>query len=349
MFWSPRLASAEVFDLDDAAPWLTVGRSPVRFSRGWDAFVVADSSCVRVNARGVYAKPSHWTPRDLGPPWSSVPCAPGSRGGLCESRTGVAFPDASALGPPLYNASGAWGGMSCSRALDGRVLDVEYGYDVTACDVLDDGGDVAYCGRALYFARTGLAEGVYWAVCLVAVFVVRSLSYLVVNKLGAKASGEATGGSSDLLTVAACVAVIPMSLVPHGDALFITVEEALFFDAVCAYAGLYAALFVVHRYAGGTDDPPVYNLIAATLQIIACRLYLSADTPYNPVITWAVATRALVKLRSAGWGTWILALTAWADAVLLSLMCAYSFGHDRLYLVAVFVLSACTSDALVGN
>jgi hypothetical protein len=256
----------------------------------------------------------------------------------------LAFPDQQV---PAYNASNAWGGLSCSRSDDGRVLDSDYGYDVSACDVLDSGGDAVLCGRNFSFSRTGLAEPVYWLLCLIAVFVVRSLSYLVLKKLNAKQSnGGERRGMSDALTVCACVAVIPLALLPDGDAIFVTFEEALFFDAVCVYAGMYAVLFGLCVCTGIEEDPPIYNLIAATLQVIACRLYGSADTPYSPVLIWAVATRAMVKMRSGNWGGWVITLTTLADALLLSLMCAVSFPHDRLYLVPVMALSLATSDAL---
>lgn len=95
-----------------------------------------------------------------------------------------------------------------------------------------------------------------------------------------------------------------------------------------------------------SKDPPVYNLIASTLQVIACRLYLSADTPYNPIIVWAVATRMLVKLRSSRWTEVTLVLSALCDSYVLSLMSVVAFSYHPYYLVAVFALSVATSDAL---
>jgi len=335
-------ALSEIFDLENAAPWLTVGRSRVAFSSGWDAFVVADSSCVRVNSRGVYAKPSHWRPRSLGGTWAARQCAPSAQGGLCDTGVGVAFPAST----PAYNASGAWGGLGCSRSDDGRVLDFAHGYDLSACDVLDGGGDVVLCGRALSFARTALPVWSYWLLCLIAVFAVRSLSYLVVNRLGAKVQDAAMRGYSDLATVGACVAALPLVYLPDLDAAFVTDEEALFFDFVLFYCLLYAALFAAHKLQGKSKDPPIYNMIAGTLQAIACRLYLGAETPYNPVIVWAVATRGLGKLRSELWGDWVLGLSALADALLLSLACMVGFSHSRMYLVAIASLSLATSDTL---
>ena len=331
----------EVFDLSDEVPWLVVGGKRVSFSSGWDSFVVADSSCIRVNSRGVYAKPSHWRPRELSKSqWATIPCAPGSAGGLCHTGSGVVFPHTQ----PLYNASASWGGMRCSRPQDGRLLNSAYGYDVSACDVLDDGGDAVFCGRSLSYARTGLVEGVYWALCLLAVYIVRSLSYLVVTRLSSSDSHESFW--VDFRTVLACFAVLPLSLIPLGDSGFVTEEEVLFYDFLCVYCVLYFILFALHTILGKSSDPPIYNLIAATLQIIACRLYLSAETPYNPVIVWAVATRAFTKLRSRAWGEFVLGASTVADSCLLALMCVIAFDHNKLYLVVVASLSLATSDTL---
>ena len=369
-----RLAGAEVFNLDDSAPLLASNGRAVGWPRGWDALVVADSSCTRVNARGIYAKPSHWAPRGglEGLGWARSPCIPGGGGGgLCVAPFGTVFPSSER---PRYNASSAWGGAGCTRAADGRVLDPQYGYDVSACDVLDGGGDVVVCGRSAFFRRTSVATWVYWLMCLLAVFVVRSLSYLVVHRVSAQARQDGQprpdGACSDWVTVAACVSALPLALAPDGDAGFVTVEERFFFATVCCYAGAYAALFLYrllrctpdseanHGYhepgqrgqepGARYHDPPIYNLIAATLQVIASRLYLGAETPYNPVILWAVATRALVKLRS-GRGGLAVRMTIFADSLVLSLMCVLGFGFNGLYLVAVFTLAMVTADAVCGR
>lgn len=336
-------ASCEVFDLDDSVPVLRSRGQAVALSAGWDAFVVADSSCVRVNARGVYAKPSHWTPRKLGGIWSTNHCLPGASAGLCETSNGAVFPGSI----PRYNASNAWGGLRCSRASDGRLMDPSYGYDVSACDVLDGGGDVVLCGRSLGFARTSVADWVYWTLCLLAVFVVRSLSYLVASRVR-PGSLAPESRPHDVWTVLACVAILILALAPEGDAGFVTVEETLFFVWTCLYVGCYIMVFVICQFFGlGKSDPPIYNLIAASVQVIACRLYLGAETPYNPVIIWAIATRALVKLRAPVTEAWLVNfVTTFVDSLSLTLMCVLGFEYNKLYLVALGTLALSVSDAL---
>lgn len=346
-------ACAEIFNLDDSAPHLRSNGGLVSWGGGWDALVVADSSCTRVNARGVYAKPSHWSPRGgldgLG--WARSKCVPGGGGGLCLAPFGTVFPSEER---PRYNASSAWGGAGCSRSSDGRILDPQYGYDVSACDVLDGGGDVVVCGRSAFFRRTAVETWVYWLLCLLAVFVVRSLSYLVVQRVK-PAAGRPASGCSDTMTVAACVAVLPLALIPDGDSGFVTVEESFFFDVVCCYQAAYALLFA-YRLAfdqqsqpdAAPHDPPIYNLIAAALQVTASRLYLGAETPYNPVILWAVMTRAILKLRGERRG-FASSLTTFADSLVLSLMCVIGFGYNHLYLSALFTLATATADAVIGR
>ena len=71
--------SGELFDLDDSVPWLKSKGANVVFDSGWDALVVADSACVRVNSRGVQTKPSHWealSPSALAGAWAHKTCMP---------------------------------------------------------------------------------------------------------------------------------------------------------------------------------------------------------------------------------------------------------------------------------
>lgn len=344
LFFLIRGLHAELFDLEDSVPFLRVRGSEVTFSGGWDAFVVADSACVRVNARSVSAKPSHWTPRPLAGAWTTLPCVPGPEACLCRLGTSLAFPERGTGYPPLYDPALAWGGLECTRPSDGRALDPGHGYDVSACDAIDGGGDVLYCGRSLSFARTALSDVVYWVLCVIAVVIVRSLSYLVVGTVDK--SQQRPGPWKDFYTVLACSAALLLVWIPQGDSGFVTEEEALFFQAVTAYCALYIALYTVYAFTDGQRDPPIYNLIAATLQIIASRLYLSAETPYNPILIWAVATRMLVKLRSPLWGDPTLVLSAMCDSYVLSLMSVLSFSHHPFYLVAVYALAVATADAL---
>ena len=213
---------------------------------------------------------------------------------------------------------------------------------MSACDVLDGGGDAVLCGRTLAYRRTGVSPWVYWCLCLLSVYAVRSLSYLVVRRLEPGAARAALG-DGDSLTVLACLASAVLCLAPLGDAVFVTREEQLFVWAACVYVGVYAGVWALVRADPlARADPPIYNLIAGTLQLTAARLYTGVQTPYNPVIIWAVATRAMTKLR-ARWHP-AAALTIFMDAGLLSLLCVLGFDGSPCYLVAIGTVALATSD-----
>lgn len=235
--------------------------------------------------------------------------------------------------------------MGCSRGADGRALDAGGGYDLSACDVLDGGGDAVLCGRTLAYRRTGVSTGVYWSLCLLSVYAVRSLSYLVVRRLepgAAPGAGQALP-ASDTLTVLACLASAVLCLAPLGDTVFVTREEQLFVWMACVYVAVYLGVWALVRGDPlARTDPPIYNLIAGTLQLTAARLYTGVQTPYNPVIIWAIATRAMTKLR-ARWHP-AAALTIFMDAGLLSLLCVLGFDGSPCYLVAIGAVALATSD-----
>lgn len=95
------------------------------------------------------------------------------------------------------------------------------------------------------------------------------------------------------LALATCAAAVIIVLV-DGDAHFLTAGDRLYHWFTVAYVAFYLLL-----HAGtlkpGTDatatERPVYNVILATLQLVACRLYTAAETPYNLVLTGLIATR----------------------------------------------------------
>ena len=140
---------AEIYNVDDSVPWISINRRRLTLSSGWDSLIIFRGACVRVNARGMHVKAPYWSQSITGDVWDVKECMPGLVESICQTEQGLVFPISAV---PVYDAqlADASKGKECSRAEDGRVFSTGYGYDISTCDVLDSGGDVALCGRKLY-------------------------------------------------------------------------------------------------------------------------------------------------------------------------------------------------------
>ena len=359
-----------VFPLDDVSPWPVSDSTRVQWDSGWAAFVVASSSCVRVNKRGVYAKPSFWTPVSNLPAmgWNTKQCEPTS-GSLCAHGNWTVFPVEPSV--PSYNPSYKLTGddwIGCTRENNGRVLEAARNtYDISSCDVLDGGWDVLLVDHTLAFKNTAVDTWVYWTLCLLVIYIVRSLSYLVVLRLhpaeDQKACGArgkamnavkmkgAWGGvaavdvwtrSTNARTAGACLLTWVLCVLPVWNTVYVTVEEQLFFFGVSMYVLFYAIMWYMSTH---TEDPPLYNMVVATVLLAVTRLYTGAETPYTPVLMWALGTRTLMKLRNTYWSR-IVATTVMLDSFLLSLLAVLGFEYSHLYLILIGALALIASDVL---
>ena len=126
-----------VYPLDPVRPWLSSGGTVIAWGAGGPAYLVASSTVVRVNFRGVYTRPPGAKLRglsDLG--WLGAPCNL-SGTSLCRYAWGDAFP----VGAPLVTDTSsslpsAWAALGCSNGL-GKTVTSGPVYDLSACDVLD--------------------------------------------------------------------------------------------------------------------------------------------------------------------------------------------------------------------
>ena len=356
-----------IFDLADSVPYLATDHARVVWTSGWDALLAASGGCIRVNARGVSVKPPHWAQADLRRlGWDSRPCIASSMA-LCDTGHGMCFPAApqslavynpsSAWGGlAVYNPSAAWGGLACSRESDGRALAPENVYDVTSCDALDGGGDLVLCNGMLSFARTDLPPWAYWSVCLLAVYIVRALSYLVLRRVErASSAGQETAEeplastgqetAEDDRTVAATACCVVVTLASGWQSVFVTEEEAFAARYALAYVLAYMGMWGWARLSRfDLADPPIYNLIAGTLLFVATRLYAGVETPYNAPLIWAIAARVGTKLRARECVATLV--TAPLDALMLSLLCTLGFGFDSLFLMGILAAAFAVGDIL---
>lgn len=349
---APAPARAAVLPLDDARPWLVSSGARVDWASGGGAFLLASSSSVRLNYRGVVTEARGARLRDLPAlGWAALHCNLSARG-LCASDLGVAFPTAPAAPRATDDADilpPDWQGLGCASAA-GRVVTHAPLYELSACDLLDQGADALYSGGVLYYRSSALSPWVYWALIVGAILLVRALARNVQARRGV-GPADATQRTA-LAASLACIL-----LVSHeGGALYSTEGDYVFYVATMAYClGYlgYHTFFWVRAHAlgmalgeGAPPQPPVFNLAAGVLQLIVSRLYTGAETPYNPIILLIVSTRALTKLRRPSAGH---ALTALADASYVALACDLGFLPDPAYLVALMACAHLIAEMYFAN
>jgi len=337
--WSLAWARADVLPLDDARPWLVSAGVPVDWTSGGGAFVLASSPVIRLNYRGVTLERPGSVLRDLAPlGWSPAYCNISARG-LCASEFGVAFRVQQAGAPVVSDNPDAqlppdWHGLHCANAV-GRGLTYRPQYDLSACDLLDEGADVVFGAGVLYFRRSALPLGVYWALVVGAILLVRAVARNV------QAHRERATPDLQRVPLAAATACI-LLVAREGEGLYATEGDHAFYLATMGYCICYLGYhvyFFVHARAQAvanteiqSEQPPVFNLAAGVLQLIVSRLYTGAETPYNPIILLIVCTRALTKLRRPSAGH---ALTGLLDASYVALACELGFMPDPVYMVAL--------------
>ena len=334
------LARAIIYPLDDTVPFLTTQGRQLDWSQGPDALAVAGSSLVRVNRRGVVMKAAHWSLRDLEQlGWQVSTCLPGGHA-LCQtSNTSRVFP----TDPPRFAARHRPSELKCTRESSKRVLDHDWHYDISSCDVLDGGGDVVVYQHRVAYKDTGISTFQYWLLCILAVFVVRSFSYRIQSQLDSQKRNDTWYGfTNDQITVLACALSVILAISPDFISQLVTWEDLLCCSFFVIYAAVYILAYGVHRH-----DPkaPLYNLIAATLQLTASRLYKGVETPFAPVLLYVIITRCLIKVRSP-WNL-IQAITVACDCMLISLLCVFGFPYQPIYIIIVTIMAFATVDLFI--
>ena len=330
-----------IYQIDDSRPFITLKERPVQWHSGSAPLLALMSRLMRINSRGITYKPREWHLRSPMPEsWVAMECLP-SAFGLCETATSVVFPSQQT---PLVNEKLDW---LCNSTATARAVTSESRYDYSACDVLDADMDFLMLDSTLYKSSTSdLPDWVYWAVCLLIVYLVRCLSRYVLVSLSKDKTYP-----DPLQCVAACVACL-LLIASQGDFVYVTEEELIFNRFTVFYVTAYVCLFVGNRavlalspLSSARSDPPFYNLLAGVMLLVACRLYCGAETPYNPPLIFIIAVRLLVKSRR---GSEVLrSFTIMLDAFMLGLICNLGFGPSYHYLTALFAAAVAASDVLV--
>jgi hypothetical protein len=295
-------ACPALFSLQDTArPALSVteGRQ-IAWWEGGPAFALASAGAVRVNFRAVYTYPPNSLLRDLNQSdWHGLPCN-ASAWALCATDVGQAMPYTSPRMPEnsLAVVADGWKDLACSNSA-GKLL-VSLGvYDISACDVLDEGLDLVYSQGMLYHRHNTLETWEYWVLVALAIVLVRGLSHNIKRLWEPGAQQDKKPQWPALLAAFTALVVVLVD----GDSLFITSADQVFYWSTAVYILIYLAVHATYRWLwnylpswlaherqNGLDYP-IFNVIVATLQFIACRFYMAAETPYNLVLFTILACR----------------------------------------------------------
>ena len=362
-------AAATIFQVRDSRPTLsTDDDKPIDWASGGGAYLLSSAEAVRVNFRGVHAYPRGLALRQLDKlGWTTTPCN-ASAWAMCASDQGAILP---VMTPPRtlersVDMPAGWHGMACEDN-KGKVLVSQAVYDISACDILDHGLDVVYSARMTYHARTAMSVWRYWACVGLAIALVRALSYNVqaVARLTPKAAASYPSQRTPLVTALVLMGLTLLDL----DKVFVTLADQMFFWCTVAYIGFYLALHgaarltpVLDRWVTGQESPepsddtaanpaphetPVFNVIVATLQLLAIRLYTAAETPYNLVLLSLLSCRAWTKLIQHTHVSAAHSLALTLDSLYIALCVELAFqGSDEL-IVAVFGVTYLCARLLV--
>jgi hypothetical protein len=322
-----------LYPLQDARPALASpddNGAPIAWWDGGGAFALAGSEAVRVNFRGVRLYPPGTRMRDFNGSWTGVQCN-ASAWALCCADVGCVLPSGAPRMParPGLVTAGR-GGLRCANGQGKELVSLGV-YDISACDILDEGLDVVYGGegRKLWHRRTALALWRYWVCVGLAIVLVRALSYNVQGLWAPAASKRQQNQRPALLAVIALLTLLVLPLDGCWDCVFVTHADQTFYWCSVGYAGYY----LLHHLpaCAGHEPPPVYIVLVAALQVLAMRLYTAAETPYNLVLMTMLACRAWTKALTPA----LHGLSLVLDALYLSLCVELAFDGTREALVAV--------------
>jgi hypothetical protein len=343
----PNLATGE----QNAAP------TPLTWWEGGPAFALASAGAVRINFRGVILYPPTARVRNFsssGSGWHSTPCNV-SAWALCSSDVGLVFPYTPPRMPERRAAVqvDGWADLACSNS-GGKVLTQLGVYDISACDIFDEGLDVLYSDSRIAHRHASTPVWKYWTMVVLAIILVRNLSYNV-QDLWEKSPGGVTT-KEQWPALLSSLALLTLVLI-DGDSAFVTSADQLFFWTTAGYVLIYLAVHAWNRWGPGgrpwkkrngsekrrseqeqqdeeeqeeenllilldpdaaqerrneiilmheeereqqqqeeerarnSYEKPVYNILVATLQLVAMHFYSSAETPYNIVLLGMLACR----------------------------------------------------------
>jgi hypothetical protein len=131
-----------------------------------------------------------------------------------------------------------------------------------------------------------------------------------------------------------------------ADSVFVTVEDVVGFWINFVYISVYVLLCTqTHK----TQDPPVYNMVAASVQLVVSRLYLAVENPYVPIVCLVVTTRMIIKMRTVTNMQYIHRISVFMDSVYLSCLIMWGVSWSTPFMIAWATLEVFMSDISLMN
>jgi hypothetical protein len=204
-----------------------------------------------------------------------------------------------------------WDDLGCSDSR-GKLLTSLGIYDISACDVFDEGLDLLYTPGMVYHRHSSMPAWKYACLVILAIILVRFLSYNV-QALWHPAEAQQ---KEQVPAIVCCLLTLAIVLTDRDD-LLVTSADQVFLWSTVAYIAVYLVMHIARivgdeqnrKKTGGWDQDeqdrirsggqelepqaklPVYNVLVASLQLIATRFYSAAETPYNLVLITILACR----------------------------------------------------------
>jgi hypothetical protein len=204
-----------------------------------------------MNFRGLFIYPPSTVVRalDKGLGWHKIPCNV-SAWALCSSDVGQTMPWLAPRVPEKQEAVSAdgWSDLGCANSA-GKILVTLGVYDVSACDIFDEGLDLLYTPGRVYHRHNTLQTWKYWALVVLAVVMVRYLGYNI------QVLWEPDHGAAQVLAqwpALACSVGVLLVVLLDGDSLFVTSADQVFFWSTVGYILAYLAMHAAPGTASGT-------------------------------------------------------------------------------------------------
>lgn len=323
------VALGGIYYIDDSRPYLHSNQQPLRFSEGGPAFVLASNNMVRINSRSIrVAIDAVILDSVIDKGWKTYSCNI-SAYALCASPFGSVFPSTS---DPLFNSDNP-AGLYCKNS-KGRFFVNTSVYDISACDILDQGLEVVFSRNSMYIGYTQVPVWIYWVLIFTSVILVRAISLNVMSKI------QHNANLSQNTTVVCCLLIFAIIFF-QGDFYYLTENDNFFYWVNVMYILCYLCFHVYHSlYKSWVNpshvQPRVFNLGSACLQAVAMRLYGTAETPYSI----AIITMILVRLWEKDYQKRLMHIcTGMFDCIYVSLLLYMGYSYDILYLFPLTLLT----------